>query len=640
MARQIDTNAVINWIRSKVQASNPAVPDANYAYVFVKADGLYLRFSDGTVAGPFGTNVTVGGAFALAGDISPSQITAHQNDYNPTGLSGATALRLSSDASRNLTGLAGGADGRLLILHNVGAQDIVLKDEDAASAAANRFALTGDVTLMPDTVVALQYDATSARWRVIGGTGGGGGVSDGDKGDITVSGGGATWTIDNNAVTFAKMQALTDGRLLGASGGTAVEEITVGAGLQLATNDLSSTITQYTDELAQDAVGGILTDTATIDFTYDDATPQITADVKDDAVTYAKMQNVSAASKLLGRGDSGSGDVQEITLGTNLTMSGTTLNAGGTAVDSDAIHDNVSGEISVLTEKVTLHNDDLFLIEDSEASNAKKKVKKSNVGGGGGAPTDATYVVEDAHGSLSAESVLGTTVIETAAFASLAAAAKAGRLKFPNDSFYILRDSGSLLVPWGPIFPMTQPIDGDFAWVNQGGAAVDATYGGIYLTAPSGSTNHRMRKKSAPATPYTITIACMPWLQSNTGAQCGVYFRESGSGKLSGICIIANGGYEVQKWNSPSSFSANYTTLAMGGGASASGRYGGVYWLQISDDGSNRIYRASIDGQHWLQIHSVGRTDFLTADEVAFSLDTETGSTVTQAMLLLSWKQS
>lgn len=60
--------------------------------------------------------------------------------------------------------------------------------------------------------------------------------------------------------------------------------------VSLDTDDVpeGSTNLYFTDERAQDAIGTALTDTATIDFTYDDAGDKITADVKDASITPVK----------------------------------------------------------------------------------------------------------------------------------------------------------------------------------------------------------------------------------------------------------------------------------------------------------------------------------------------------------------
>lgn len=111
-------------------------------------------------------SVSFSHAFHLAGVISPAQITADQNNYSPTDLASSSHLRLSTDASRTITGLAGGATGRIITIANVGSNDLVLASESASSTAANRFLFAGgDLTVAADQTVALRYDGTSSRWR-------------------------------------------------------------------------------------------------------------------------------------------------------------------------------------------------------------------------------------------------------------------------------------------------------------------------------------------------------------------------------------------------------------------------------------------------------------------------------------------
>jgi hypothetical protein len=105
--------------------------------------------------------------FFLTGDLSPAQITADQNDYNPSGLAGASVLRLSTDASRSVTGLAGGADGRILALINVGSNPLRLKDASSSSTAANRFDFSAELTLNAKQSALLCYDATDSRWKCL-----------------------------------------------------------------------------------------------------------------------------------------------------------------------------------------------------------------------------------------------------------------------------------------------------------------------------------------------------------------------------------------------------------------------------------------------------------------------------------------
>lgn len=106
------------------------------------------------------------------GTLSPAQITANQNDYNPTGLKYANCLILTVDQARAITGLAGGYEGRQLLLVNGSSNvdgDIVVRRENTGSAAANRFSSDCDMVMEPGETLLVRYDSTLSRWRPVGG---------------------------------------------------------------------------------------------------------------------------------------------------------------------------------------------------------------------------------------------------------------------------------------------------------------------------------------------------------------------------------------------------------------------------------------------------------------------------------------
>ena len=115
---------------------------------------------------------------------------------------------------------------------------------------------------------------------------GGGTVNDGDYGDITVSSSGATWTIDDDVVTYAKMQNVsTTNRLIGrtSAGAGDPEEITPASArtmLNVADGANNYTHPNHSGDVTSNADGATT--------------------IADDAVTYAKMQDLVTANRVLG----------------------------------------------------------------------------------------------------------------------------------------------------------------------------------------------------------------------------------------------------------------------------------------------------------------------------------------------------
>mgnify|MGYP000843565616 FL=1 len=229
----------------------------------------------------------------------------------------------------------------------------------------------------------------------------------------------------------------------------------------------------------------------------------------------------------------------------------------------------------------------------------------------------------------------------TGTVANRDAAGQAGRLYLPTDG-YIARDSG---LDWErmPFWRLTPPNAGDFTWVNQGSATVTDRKGMMVLETPSVASGENLRclVKSAPATPYTITVALLAhgpiYTTGYTLPHYGICLRESGSGKL----LVYGFGYNSYPFRFQYAQMTNPTTIATGGIVDTTVARHWPQWLRVSDDGTYRRVYISGDGVKWnLAVSAESRTVFLTADQVGVFANSWKNTYVPRVISFLHWGEA
>lgn len=247
-----------------------------------KASVVAATTGAGTLASSFANGSTVDGVTLATGDriLIKDQSTGSENGIYVVAASGAPTRATDADAGAELVNAA------------------VFIEQGTANADKAFVCTNNSITLGSTSVVFTNFAASTGALLATNNLSDVGSASSARSnlglGALATKSATATGDIDNDAVTFAKMQNVASDRLIGrdtTSSGDP-EELTVGGGIEFTGS------------------GGIQRSALTGDVTASAGSNATT--IANDAVTYAKMQNVSATDRILGRSTSGAGDVEEI----------------------------------------------------------------------------------------------------------------------------------------------------------------------------------------------------------------------------------------------------------------------------------------------------------------------------------------
>lgn len=246
-------------------------------------------------------------------------------------------------------------------------EDVILRGDRASQPAATAVPI-GTLYYVTDEQVTERSNGTI--WQDYSDTSAGAGITT-LTGDVTAGPGSGSQsaTIPNDTITTNKIlnDAVTDTKIRDSAALSVIGRSANSSG-------------NPADIAAVAAGGAVLRESgSTIGFG-----TVATAGIANDAVTFAKIQNISAASKLLGRGSAGgSGDTEEITLGTNLTMTGTTLDAAGSSGGIDQLTGDVTAGPGSGSQAATIPNDTVTYAKMQNVSAADRLLGRGNGGGSG-----------------------------------------------------------------------------------------------------------------------------------------------------------------------------------------------------------------------------------------------------------------